>query len=145
MVFVLFCCSLTASSLGRGPCPSWCPQQWGLPWGYVAHMWPLDLPMERKLSVASHRLFNYWKNLLNEWLIYLFFIFIFYPCENILYRSMLFYTVYLIILFDPSQVLMNVLSSRKNMSDSLAYGRLHPQLKPNILLVDCEFSLLMQP
>uniref|UniRef100_A0A3Q0RIV2 Glutathione hydrolase n=1 Tax=Amphilophus citrinellus TaxID=61819 RepID=A0A3Q0RIV2_AMPCI len=38
-----------------------------------------------------------------------------------------------------TQVLMNVLSSRKNMSDSLAYGRLHPQLQPNILLVDCEF------
>ncbi|XP_040008058.1 glutathione hydrolase 7 [Xiphias gladius] len=38
-----------------------------------------------------------------------------------------------------TQVLMNVLSSRKNMSDSLAYGRLHPQLKPNTLLVDSEF------
>lgn len=38
-----------------------------------------------------------------------------------------------------TQVLMNVLSSRKNMSDSLAYGRLHPQLQPNILLVDSEF------
>uniref|UniRef100_A0A3Q1FCN5 Glutathione hydrolase n=1 Tax=Acanthochromis polyacanthus TaxID=80966 RepID=A0A3Q1FCN5_9TELE len=36
-------------------------------------------------------------------------------------------------------VLMNVLSSRKNMSDSLAYGRLHPQLQPNTLLVDSEF------
>ncbi|TDH10478.1 hypothetical protein EPR50_G00075470 [Perca flavescens] len=38
-----------------------------------------------------------------------------------------------------TQVLMNVLSSRKNMSDSLAYGRLHPQLQPNILLVDSKF------
>lgn len=47
-----------------------------------------------------------------------------------------------ILFSDPSQVLMNVLSSRKNMSDSLAYGRLHPQLKPNTLLVDCEFFQL---
>ncbi|CAJ1085049.1 glutathione hydrolase 7 isoform X2 [Xyrichtys novacula] len=39
-----------------------------------------------------------------------------------------------------TQVLMNVLSSRKNMSDSLTYGRLHPQLQPNTLLVDSEFS-----
>ncbi|XP_017270437.1 glutathione hydrolase 7 [Kryptolebias marmoratus] len=38
-----------------------------------------------------------------------------------------------------TQVLMNVLSSRKNMSDSLAFGRLHPQLEPNTLLVDSEF------
>ncbi|XP_070695928.1 glutathione hydrolase 7 [Pempheris klunzingeri] len=38
-----------------------------------------------------------------------------------------------------TQVLMNVLSLRKNMSDSLAYGRLHPQLEPNILLVDSDF------
>lgn len=38
-----------------------------------------------------------------------------------------------------TQVLMNVLSSRKNMSDSLAYGRLHPQLEPNTLLVDAAF------
>lgn len=38
-----------------------------------------------------------------------------------------------------TQVLMNVLSSRKNMSDSLAYGRLHPQLQPDTLLVDSEF------
>lgn len=38
-----------------------------------------------------------------------------------------------------TQVLMNVLSSRRNMSDSLAYGRLHPQLQPNTLLVDSEF------
>ncbi|NP_001239167.1 gamma-glutamyltransferase 7 [Oryzias latipes] len=39
-----------------------------------------------------------------------------------------------------TQVLMNVLSSRKNMNDSLAYGRLHPQLRPDTLLVDSEFS-----
>lgn len=38
-----------------------------------------------------------------------------------------------------TQVLMNVLSLRKNMSDSLAYGRLHPQLQPDLLLVDGEF------
>ncbi|XP_042348283.1 glutathione hydrolase 7 [Plectropomus leopardus] len=38
-----------------------------------------------------------------------------------------------------TQVLINVLSSRKNMSDSLALGRLHPQLQPNTLLVDSEF------
>ncbi|KAM9856239.1 glutathione hydrolase 7 isoform 1-T3 [Aulostomus maculatus] len=38
-----------------------------------------------------------------------------------------------------TQVLMNVLSSRRNMSDSLAYGRLHPRLHPNTLLVDSEF------
>lgn len=38
-----------------------------------------------------------------------------------------------------TQVLMNVLSSRKNMSDSLTYGRLHPELQPNTLLVDSEF------
>lgn len=36
---------------------------------------------------------------------------------------------------------MNVLSLRKNMSDSLAYGRLHPQLQPDLLLVDGEFSV----
>lgn len=29
------------------------------------------------------------------------------------------------------------------MSDSLAYGRLHPQLQPDLLLVDCEFFLLI--
>lgn len=39
---------------------------------------------------------------------------------------------------------MNVLSLRKNMSDSLAYGRLHPQLEDNILLVDGEFFLFCQ-
>ncbi|XP_068604407.1 glutathione hydrolase 7 [Brachionichthys hirsutus] len=37
------------------------------------------------------------------------------------------------------QVLLNVLSLRNNMSDSVAYGRLHPQLQPNNLLVDAEF------
>lgn len=40
------------------------------------------------------------------------------------------------------KVLINVLSLRKNMSDSLAYGRLHPQLQPNTLLVDGEFYRL---
>lgn len=44
----------------------------------------------------------------------------------------------------PSQVLMNVLSLRKNMSDSLAYGRLHPQLQPDLLLVDSEWSIFLQ-
>ncbi|XP_066529288.1 glutathione hydrolase 7 isoform X2 [Hoplias malabaricus] len=38
-----------------------------------------------------------------------------------------------------TQVLMNVLSMHKNLSDSLTYGRLHPQLQPNTLLVDAEF------
>eukprot|EP00066_Takifugu_rubripes_P001893 XP_003963402.1 PREDICTED: gamma-glutamyltransferase 7 [Takifugu rubripes] len=38
-----------------------------------------------------------------------------------------------------TQVLMNVLSLRQNMSDSLAHGRLHPQLQPDLLLVDSEF------
>lgn len=38
-----------------------------------------------------------------------------------------------------AQVLVNVLSSRKNMSDSLAFGRLHPQLQPDTLLVDSLF------
>lgn len=42
-----------------------------------------------------------------------------------------------------SQVLINVLSLRKNMNDSLAYGRLHPQLQPDLLLVDSEFSVLL--
>uniref|UniRef100_A0A3P8ZC21 Glutathione hydrolase n=1 Tax=Esox lucius TaxID=8010 RepID=A0A3P8ZC21_ESOLU len=44
-----------------------------------------------------------------------------------------------------TQVLMNVLSSRKNLSDSLAYGRLHPQLQPDTLLVDCEFAQQQMP
>uniref|UniRef100_H3CDZ5 Glutathione hydrolase n=1 Tax=Tetraodon nigroviridis TaxID=99883 RepID=H3CDZ5_TETNG len=38
-----------------------------------------------------------------------------------------------------TQVLINVLSLRENMNDSLAYGRLHPQLQPDLLLVDREF------
>ncbi|KAK7884212.1 hypothetical protein WMY93_027335 [Mugilogobius chulae] len=38
-----------------------------------------------------------------------------------------------------TQVLLNVLSSRKNMNDSLACGRLHPQLQSNKLLVDDRF------
>ncbi|MBN3304923.1 GGT7 hydrolase, partial [Amia calva] len=38
-----------------------------------------------------------------------------------------------------AQVIMNVLSFHKNLSDSLTFGRLHPQLQPNILLVDNEF------
>uniref|UniRef100_A0A8C6NUL9 Glutathione hydrolase n=1 Tax=Nothobranchius furzeri TaxID=105023 RepID=A0A8C6NUL9_NOTFU len=38
-----------------------------------------------------------------------------------------------------TQVLMNVLSSHKNLNDSLASGRLHPQLEPDTLLVDGEF------
>lgn len=33
---------------------------------------------------------------------------------------------------------MNVLSLRINMSESLAFGRLHPQLQPDTLLVDGE-------
>ncbi|XP_076875082.1 glutathione hydrolase 7 [Brachyhypopomus gauderio] len=39
-----------------------------------------------------------------------------------------------------AQVLLNVLSLHKNLSDSLAYGRLHPQLQQNVLLVDDEFA-----
>ncbi|KAI4882841.1 hypothetical protein NFI96_023501 [Prochilodus magdalenae] len=38
-----------------------------------------------------------------------------------------------------AQVLINVLSLHKNLSDSLTYGRLHPQIQPNTLLVDAEF------
>lgn len=33
---------------------------------------------------------------------------------------------------------MNVLSLRINMSESLSFGRLHPQLQPDTLLVDGE-------
>uniref|UniRef100_W5LMJ5 Glutathione hydrolase n=1 Tax=Astyanax mexicanus TaxID=7994 RepID=W5LMJ5_ASTMX len=40
-----------------------------------------------------------------------------------------------------TQVLMNVLSLHKNLSDSLTYGRLHPQLQPDTLLVDAEFLI----
>lgn len=36
------------------------------------------------------------------------------------------------------QVLINVLSFHKNLNDSMALGRLHPQLLPSSLLVDCE-------
>ncbi|KAM9445979.1 glutathione hydrolase 7 isoform 1-T1 [Clarias gariepinus] len=39
-----------------------------------------------------------------------------------------------------TQVLMNVLSLHKNLSDSLTVGRLHPQLKANTVLVDAEFQ-----
>ncbi|XP_016315772.1 gamma-glutamyltransferase 7-like, partial [Sinocyclocheilus anshuiensis] len=35
-----------------------------------------------------------------------------------------------------TQVLINVLSSRNNMSDSVSYGRLHPLIQNNTLLVD---------
>lgn len=38
-----------------------------------------------------------------------------------------------------AQVLINVLSSRKNMSDSVSYGRLHPLIQNNTLLVDSNF------
>lgn len=38
-----------------------------------------------------------------------------------------------------TQVLINVLSSRKNMSDSVSYGRLHPLIQSNTLLVDSKF------
>ncbi|XP_051947289.1 glutathione hydrolase 7-like [Xyrauchen texanus] len=38
-----------------------------------------------------------------------------------------------------TQVLINVLSSRKNMSDSVSYGRLHPLIQNNTLLVDSKF------
>ncbi|XP_067303047.1 glutathione hydrolase 7 [Pseudorasbora parva] len=38
-----------------------------------------------------------------------------------------------------AQVLINVLSSRKNMSDSVSYGRLHPLIQNNTLLVDSKF------
>ncbi|CAL9702700.1 unnamed protein product [Knipowitschia caucasica] len=38
-----------------------------------------------------------------------------------------------------TQVLLNMLSSRINISESLAYGRLHPQLRTDALLVDIDF------
>uniref|UniRef100_A0A671KHD6 Gamma-glutamyltransferase 7-like n=1 Tax=Sinocyclocheilus anshuiensis TaxID=1608454 RepID=A0A671KHD6_9TELE len=41
-----------------------------------------------------------------------------------------------------TQVLINVLSSRNNMSDSVSYGRLHPLIQNNTLLVDCKFSIM---
>ncbi len=40
------------------------------------------------------------------------------------------------------QVLINVLSSRNNMSDSVSRGRLHPLIQNNTLLVDCKFSIV---
>lgn len=40
---------------------------------------------------------------------------------------------------------MNVLSLRINMSESLAFGRLHPQLQPDTLLVDGESSTVIFP
>uniref|UniRef100_A0A673M5C0 Glutathione hydrolase n=1 Tax=Sinocyclocheilus rhinocerous TaxID=307959 RepID=A0A673M5C0_9TELE len=39
-----------------------------------------------------------------------------------------------------TQVLINVLSSRNNMSDSVSYGRLHPLIQNNTLLVDSKFA-----
>ncbi|GAA6089424.1 glutathione hydrolase 7 [Tachysurus ichikawai] len=39
-----------------------------------------------------------------------------------------------------TQVLMNILSLHKNLSDSLTVGRLHPQLQLDTLLVDAEFQ-----
>lgn len=39
-----------------------------------------------------------------------------------------------------TQVLINVLSSRNNMSDSVSRGRLHPLIQNNTLLVDSKFS-----
>lgn len=38
---------------------------------------------------------------------------------------------------------MNILSLRINISESLAFGRLHPQLQPNTLLVDGELFLMI--
>ncbi|KAK6479406.1 glutathione hydrolase 7-like isoform X1 [Huso huso] len=38
-----------------------------------------------------------------------------------------------------AQVLLNVLSFHKNLSDSLSLGRLHPQLEPSVIQVDNEF------
>ncbi|XP_054836819.1 glutathione hydrolase 7 [Eublepharis macularius] len=38
-----------------------------------------------------------------------------------------------------TQVLVNVLTYNKNLSESLSLGRLHPQLHPNVLEVDSEF------
>ncbi|NWR76973.1 GGT7 hydrolase, partial [Centropus unirufus] len=39
-----------------------------------------------------------------------------------------------------AQVLVNVLACNKNLSESLALGRLHPQLRSNTVQVDSEFS-----
>ncbi|XP_064429132.1 glutathione hydrolase 7 isoform X4 [Mirounga angustirostris] len=40
----------------------------------------------------------------------------------------------------PSLVLLNVLTLNRNLSDSLAHGRLHPDLQSNLLQVDSEFT-----
>uniref|UniRef100_A0A7N9CQX9 Glutathione hydrolase n=1 Tax=Macaca fascicularis TaxID=9541 RepID=A0A7N9CQX9_MACFA len=40
----------------------------------------------------------------------------------------------------PSLVLLNVLTLNRNLSDSLARGRLHPDLQSNLLQVDSEFT-----
>ncbi|XP_058535608.1 glutathione hydrolase 7 isoform X3 [Ochotona princeps] len=40
----------------------------------------------------------------------------------------------------PSLVLLNVLTLNRNLSDSLAQGRLHPDLQSNLLQVDSEFT-----
>uniref|UniRef100_A0A4X2LTL5 Glutathione hydrolase n=1 Tax=Vombatus ursinus TaxID=29139 RepID=A0A4X2LTL5_VOMUR len=39
-----------------------------------------------------------------------------------------------------TQVLVNVLTMNRNLSDSLSLGRLHPELQSNILQVDSEFT-----
>ncbi|ELK29647.1 Gamma-glutamyltransferase 7 [Myotis davidii] len=39
-----------------------------------------------------------------------------------------------------TQVLLNVLTLNRNLSDSLAHGRLHPDLQSNLLQVDSEFT-----
>lgn len=41
--------------------------------------------------------------------------------------------------FSILQVLLNVLSFHKNLSDSLSLGRLHPQLEPSVIQVDSEY------
>lgn len=51
--------------------------------------------------------------------------------------------LYTILFYYPPQVLMNILSLRINISESLAFGRLHPQLQPNTLLVDGELFLMI--
>ncbi|XP_078411076.1 glutathione hydrolase 7 isoform X3 [Cetorhinus maximus] len=38
-----------------------------------------------------------------------------------------------------TEVLLNIFSFRKHLNESLALGRLYPQLQPNVLLVDNEF------
>lgn len=51
--------------------------------------------------------------------------------------------IYTILFYYPPQVLMNILSLRINISESLAFGRLHPQLQPNTLLVDGKLVLMI--